>query len=115
MFGTEASLSFSILTCPKCKSGMMHQIHVEVGFRRQQDEDKSLVVKVNQQGLSTEYRQLPGRRHDMRIFFACEDCHGFRGWEDLNGKHVLRIWQHKGSTRLAWTLGNLADPEDTVQ
>jgi len=90
------------LSCPRCGSNNLHQIHVEVGFRRQEDEPESLIVTVNKSGLKTHIGGIADRRDDLKITFACESCDISDGWLEVDGKPQLRIWQHKGTTYMEW-------------
>lgn len=90
------------LSCPRCGSDNLHQIRVEVGFRREEDEPDSTIVTVNKGGLKTHFGRIADRRDDLRINFSCESCDTDEGWLEAEGKIQLRIWQHKGTTFMEW-------------
>jgi len=90
------------LSCPRCGSDNLHQIHVEVGFRRQEDEPESLIVNIDKAGVETCIGGIEDRRDALKIAFACESCDTSEGWTDIADKPQLRIWQHKGTTYMEW-------------
>jgi len=93
---------FQYLSCPRCGSNNLHQIRVEVGFRREEDEPESTIVTVNKGGFETRLGRIADRRDDLRITFSCESCDTDDDWLEAEGKLELRIWQHKGTTYMEW-------------
>ncbi len=85
-----------LLACPNCRGKNLHQSSVLVFQRR--NEDKHGRCTEAHPGGSVSVHEVPadafaGRRDDLRIGFACEDC-AHVGW--------LFIVQHQGQTFMRW-------------
>lgn len=83
------------LLCP-CGGTNLHQQKVIAHHAPNEDGD-GVCVTVEQNGQTT-LKGAPratfvGRRNDLAIEFACEQC---------GRKWVFRIWQHKGFTFMSW-------------
>lgn len=81
------------LQCPCCSDINLHQLAVEVGFRKKEDEPESDIHTISMKGLKTERGSIAGRRDAMHIKFQCEA---------VGTISILTIAQHKGLTVMYW-------------
>jgi len=97
-----ADRNVSILTCPKCHGSHLHQYTVHT-YHRDEDNDRVVHTAAFMDGsavkcvLNKAVNNPSSRRHGLTILFECETCH--------TGSEMpfeLDIWQHKGSTYMAW-------------
>ena len=84
------------IACPNCENDYLHHSKVHVYSRT--SEDNPGIHAVTGEGavhtVDTDMRKNPSRRRDgIRIEFWCEIC---------DGKPVLEIAQHKGTTYIHW-------------
>ena len=89
------------LLCPVCKDEHTHHERVEV-FARQEDEETGTHTTIVGASVKVDkdMRNNPSRRrHGVRVYFTCEQCH-----HELDGDSPpmfqLLIIQHKGHTLL---------------
>lgn len=81
------------LRCPACHSSCLHQMAVDVVFRRREDEPESVRTIIDVEGVSTEMGTGYGRRDSLFVEFWCESC---------PAHPKLSIRQHKGATLIDW-------------
>jgi hypothetical protein len=96
---------WSTLSCPSCGGEFTHQGKVEVFFDNDHTGEKRRVVHATvtreNRVSNTNMDDNPSPRRDgVLIHFTCELC---------TAQPVLAIFQHKGSTYLAWR-----DPAESV-
>ena len=89
----------STLVCPHCGGGQLHQLAVEVYFRK---EDATHGINATVFGTaeicttsSSQERNPSPRRDGVRIRFTCEHC---------PKEPALAIIQHKGDTEMFWEM-----------
>ena len=88
---------FDTLNCPECGGENLHQESYTSFWREQEDsgigtirtDERGLIVK-NERGMKDNHSP---RRDGLLILFSCETCSRYP---------ELAIYQHKGSTFMAW-------------
>ena len=92
-----------ILICPKCKENKLHQVFVDVGFRK--EDENGLVTEVTKNNTTTSYKEsnnnaFSRRRDRVTIYFYCEECTEY----DNNKENLIKLTidQHKGNTFIRW-------------
>jgi len=86
------------LHCPRCGAESLHQGEVIV-YDRSEDQKTCVKTSVNAGQVSVDPKASnalnpSSRRHGLTIQFACEKCG--------DAPIILKIAQHKGSTRIGW-------------
>ena len=100
----EVLIHDGVLLCPNCGSQYLHQQHIRVFTRLQEDGD---AVRNDSDAFgctSTSIRKsAPGRRDSVFIEFSCEEC-GENEIGDTQPPKLfyLSIMQHKGMTQASW-------------
>lgn len=77
-FADDYTYADDPLLCPGCGECYLHQSHVEILFRKE-DEDFGLVANVSWDGVQTSrdvstFSGGIGRRDVIHIYFSCEQC-----------------------------------------
>lgn len=97
------------IKCPNCgEETGMHHLGVEVSSREKEDSERAAVYtirsgcEVSDNSLNktlptriVSEKDMPGRRDFVSIAFMCEHC---------QGPFYLNFVQHKGMTKVYWTL-----------
>lgn len=64
--------------------------------------------------MRTQLARLEGRRDEVVLYFACEQCTPEDKWTVPNPELALRIYQHKGETLLEWLMSEKPVELDAV-
>jgi len=83
------------LTCPACGGQSLHQGLVAVFYRDQEDAPATVtIVHANDVTQVPNAKNSPSARRDgVLIDMECENCEAIS---------KFAVWQHKGSTYMAW-------------
>lgn len=98
-----------MLSCPQCGGHNLHHGSTIV-FDRNEDEHKVQRTTVvhnaaySERVVNSDSGNPSARRDGSILGFTCENCHNPLGGTDHIQRFQLKIWQHKGSTYLAWEL-----------
>lgn len=100
---TTEDEDFSVLLCPICGNGYLHQISCSAGWRDAEDGPGTVTTTMRNSVESVRVcdKTISGRRDSIDVEFHCENCH-FDDSLSRVGSVTLRIQQHKGETWLYW-------------